>query len=97
MTDPRTVLGDRDGATYNADEDRGRLNRQARDVFLAMTDRQWHTLGGLSLRLGHPEASISARLRDLRKPRFGSHVIEREYAGNGLWRYRWLGPRDDER
>jgi hypothetical protein len=53
-----------------------------------MADGQWHTLEGLSRACGASEASVSARLRDARKARFGSHVIEREYVRRGLWQYR---------
>jgi hypothetical protein len=32
--------------------------------------------------------SISARLRDLRKPRYGSYVVEKRRVSPGLWQYR---------
>jgi hypothetical protein len=95
MTDQPSLFGPRDGATFDETRDTDRLNAQARRVFTAMADGQWHTLADLETRLGDPQASISARLRDLRKPRFGSHIVEREYAGAGLWRYRM--PRSAER
>ena len=44
---------------------------------------------------GDPEASVSARLRDLRKKRFGSHIITRRYVSDGLWQYRWEGRKSD--
>lgn len=91
MGDPPTLDGDRDGGTYDRDRDRTRLNRQARAVFRVIADREWHTLAEISERTGEPEASVSARLRDLRKRRFGSHIVERRYVANGLWEYRWLG------
>ena len=40
---------------------------------------------------GDPEASASAQLRHLRKPRFGSHTVEKRNRGArefGLWEYR---------
>lgn len=89
-----TLFGDRDGETYDAGDDKHRLNKQARDVFVAIQDGRWHTLGEIHGRTGHPEASISARLRDLRKERFGAHIIERQSLGGGLWAYRWAGRRD---
>ena len=36
---------------------------------------------------GGSEASVSARLRDLRKERFGRHEVERSYQGSGVYRY----------
>jgi hypothetical protein len=65
-----------------------RLNQQAIDVWAVMRDLAWHTLSGISRATAHPEASVSARLRDFRKERFGSHIVERERVIGGLWRYR---------
>jgi hypothetical protein len=90
--DQLPLFGPRDGDTFDPDQDTSRLNRQARDVWLVMADQQWHTLHELAIRTGHPEASISARLRDLRKPRFGSRQIEREHWGHGLHAYRYVPP-----
>jgi len=56
-----------------------------------MSDGQWRTLGELSALTGDPEASISARLRDLRKPRFGGLTVERKYIRRGLFAYRVAG------
>ena len=82
----------RDGETYDGPRDRDRLNRQARAVWKVMRDGHWHTLAQLSyLTGGYPEASVSARLRDLRKPRFGSHIIARQYVADGVWEYQWQG------
>jgi uracil-DNA glycosylase family 4 len=80
--------GDRDGVTYDHDQDYVRLNQQATDVWRAMRDGHWHTLHGLSATTGHPEASISARLRDFRKSDFGSHEVHRERIESGLFHYR---------
>lgn len=57
----------------------------------ALADGQWHTLAELHGKCGGSEAGISARLRDLRKAKFGAHVIERERVNNaGLWQYRMI-------
>lgn len=80
-----------DGRTYDGRFDHERLGKQARAVFLVMRDRQWRTLHELSVATGYPEASISARLRDFRKPKFGGHVVEDRRRGDatrGLWEYR---------
>jgi hypothetical protein len=39
---------------------------------------------------GDPEASVSAQLRHLRKPRFGGHTVERRYMSNGLYEYKLI-------
>lgn len=87
-----TLDGHRDGITYTPDRDRLRLNRQARTVYDVMIDGHWRTLSEIARCTGEPEPSISARLRDLRKPRFGSHTVERRYIACGLWEYRVLLP-----
>ena len=46
--------------------------------------------------LGLSAASLSARLRDLRKPRFGGFTIEREHIENGLYAYRLVPGSGDE-
>ena len=50
----------------------------------------WWTLGALHGVTGEPEASISARIRDFRKPKFGAFLVERERIVGGLYRYRLI-------
>lgn len=83
-----------DGQTYDAAHDRDRLAEQLGKVRSVMLDGAWRTLAGLAEVVGAPEASVSARLRDLRKPRFGSYAVERRYRGDlrrGLHEYRIVG------
>ena len=68
---------DFDGATYDPAEDKIRLNRQCYVVWAAMCRGGWFTLEQLETLTHEPQASISARLRDFRKPRFGGHTILR--------------------
>lgn len=82
---PPAILGQRDGETFDAARDGKRLNAQAADVFRLMQDGKWRTLGDIADATGHPEASVSARLRDLRKV---GYTVDREYVSRGLWRYR---------
>lgn len=77
-----------DGITYEHERDAPRLAAQTGRVKALMADGMWRTLREIAQTTGDPEASVSARLRDLRKPRFGSHVIERRYLGDGLYEYR---------
>lgn len=85
--------GHRDGDTYEEEFDFDRLNAQAKRVYLVMKDSEWRTLSEISSYTGDPEASISARLRDLRKARFGSFVVERRRRNeNGWYEYRVLRP-----
>ena len=78
--------GVRDGVTFQAHLDLNRLNAQARRVFDFMSDYQWHTLSEISEATGDGEASVSARLRDLRKERFGGFLVNRRRE-NGLFFY----------
>ena len=76
------------GATYDAPRDEGRLAAQMGKVRAVMADGAWRTLAEIAEAVGSPEASVSARLRDLRKPAFGGHTVERQYVERGLFRYR---------
>ena len=78
------------GQTYSEELDGPRLNSQLGRVFSLMVDGKWRTLGEILAATGDPEASISARLRDFRKPQFGGHTMESERIDGGLWRYRLL-------
>lgn len=80
--------GTRGGVTFDEDRDGDRLNKQARAVWRVMRDGNWHTLEEIERVTGHPQASVSARLRDFRKPKFGGHTVERHNLGHGLWIYR---------
>jgi DNA-binding Lrp family transcriptional regulator len=80
-----------DGQTYEPDRDASRLTAQLESVRELMADGQWRTLGEIHDLTGHPEASVSARLRDLRKDKFGAYLVERAYVRRGLYRYRLAG------
>lgn len=79
-----------DGATFDSQRDGARLTNQHHRVLALMRDGKWRTLAEISLYTRDPESSVSARLRDLRKPKFGGHTVEREYVQSGLHRYRVL-------
>ena len=82
-----------DGATYEAAQDFTRLNTQLRAVRDLMRDGTWRSLNQIATATGYPEASLSARLRDLRKLKFGLHTVQRRRAGEGrgTFEYRVLG------
>ena len=82
------------GDDYVPDRDDPRLKKQIYRVWDAMFDGGWKTLKQISQITGDPEASISAQLRHLRKPRFGSHTIERRHLGNGLYEYKLIKNND---
>jgi hypothetical protein len=79
------------GPSYDHERDSQRLTGQIQRVFALMSDGTWRTLREIAEATGDPEASVSAQLRHLRKPRFGSHTVERRRRGvesSGLWEYR---------
>ena len=48
-----------------------------------MNDGKWHTLKEISKKTRDPEPSVSARIRDLRKPGNGSYVVEKRRVNGG--------------
>lgn len=77
-----------DGETYDPDRDYVRLSGQLKRVYEFMSDHKWHTLQEIADACYGTEAAVSARLRDLRKQKYGSHVVEKEHVFNGLYQYR---------
>lgn len=80
-----------DGPTYDASQDAARLGNQLEAVKNLMSDGRWRTLDEIGAECGCRDASASARLRDLRKPRFGGMTVERRSRGErqrGLYEYR---------
>ncbi len=69
------------------------LKGQMKRVYDALKGGLWLTLPELHEQTGDPVASISAQVRHLRKPEFGSHVIEKRRRGaseKGLFEYRLI-------
>jgi hypothetical protein len=77
-----------DGKTYDEKRDQDRLSRQYKRVFELMKDGEWRTLRAVAEVLEDPESSIGARLRDMRKDRFGGHTVLRQYLMAGVFKYR---------
>ena len=78
-----------DGPCYDPALDRERLTKQIGLIFDLVKDGLWRSLKQIADITGFPEASISAQLRHLRKPRFGGHVVEkRRIKDTGTWVYR---------
>jgi hypothetical protein len=82
-----------DGKTASAKHDQVRLAGQTTRVFLAMKDARYRTLDEIAAITGDGQASISARLRDLRKEKFGGHTVNRRSRGDracGLYEYQLI-------
>ena len=81
---------DFDGETFDPKEDGERLTGQLARVRNQMADGRWFTLNYLASLVGGSEAGVSARIRDLRKPKFGGYRVERRRVPGerGVWEYR---------
>lgn len=71
-------------------EDMVRLGRQRTAVWAVMLTGRWLTLAELEEATGYPQASLSARLRDFRRPKYGGHTVDRRrrLPGGGQYEYR---------
>ena len=76
-----------DGKTYEP-SDGPRLGVQLAQVASLMRDSQRRTLYEIAHATGCPTQSVSARLRDLRKPRYGGYTVERHRCQVGVFVYR---------
>lgn len=82
-----------DGRTYEDKHDRARLESQLVRIFDLMKDGNWRTLREISAIVHGSESGVSARLRDMRKPKFGGHTVERRARGDrerGLFEYKLI-------
>ena len=77
--DPTQAFG---GKLYDHKQDHARLTSQLNRVYDVIKDGRWHTLSSIATITGDPEGSVSARLRDLRKEKFGAYDIQRTRRGN---------------
>lgn len=79
---------------YEPSLDKERLGKQLAVVrnFMRIFDDKWLTLGEISQSLKFPEASISARLRDLRRLGYVVDKRRRGEPGRGLWEYKVSKP-----
>lgn len=80
------------GSSYDAKVDEVRLTGLLARVFEVMSDSKWRTLREIqdAICANSSDASISARLRDLRKKAFGGHTVNRRRRGeasHGLFEY----------
>lgn len=83
------------GSDYQPSRDDVRLTGQLLRIWGVVSDGVWRTLHDIASTTGDPEPSVSAQLRHLRKPRFGSHTVEKLHKGNGLFLYRVLANNEE--
>jgi hypothetical protein len=73
--------------------DQQRLTSHLARVKALMSDSRWRTLREIADTCGCSESGASARLRDLRKPKFGAHDVLRQRITGGQWIYKLLIPK----
>ena len=81
------------GDTYDPEHDHDRLKAQLTRVWAVMKDGEWRTLYEIAAITFDSVQSISARLRDFRKERFGGHTVNRRRRGpekRGLFEYQLI-------
>lgn len=76
-----------DGATYQPELDFARLTGQMEKIYDLMKDGKWRTLKQIATITDAPEASVSAQLRNFRKPKFGAYKVNRIRVQGGLYAY----------
>lgn len=79
------------GTTYSEPRDKARLTGQLARVRDCMTDGKWRSLAEIAEITGDPEASVSARLRDLRRPANGFYTVKRRQRSTSQFEYRMTG------
>lgn len=88
-----------DGETYDEALDRERLSGQLMRTRAVMWDSVWRTCYEISAITGDPPTSISSRLRDFRKKKFGGHTMNARRRGpgkRGLWEYQVIPNKETE-
>lgn len=81
------------GPAYDDAKDGARIGKQMDHIrWFMLGHGGWRTLAEIEKAIGYPQASISAQLRHLRKPRFGGYEVEKRRRGN-QWEYRVLPPK----
>lgn len=83
-----------DGADYNPNKDEKRLTKQHEIIRDLMKDGKMRSLSEIEVVTGYPQASISAQLRHLRKPRFGGYFVGKKRVKNTY--YYFLGEKSDQ-
>jgi hypothetical protein len=79
-----------DGPDLDRDLDDPRLTSQLAVIYRLLKSGRWWKLHELAAVSGASEAGASARIRDLRKPKFGNHQIARRRISGGLYEYRMV-------
>lgn len=80
---------DASGKTYNPKKDMDAISRQCRAVWAVVKDGEWYSLERIKELTGAPEASVSARIRDLSNKHGCTYEKKRDPNHRGLWWYRF--------
>lgn len=78
------------GPAYDEQLDGTRIKDQMGRIQAWMQRGEWYSLAEIARATGDGEASVSAQLRHLRKPRFGGFTVEKRRRTTGTWEYRLI-------
>ena len=82
------------GEGYSEPRDKYRLGKQAVKVYNYMHNNGWKSLNAIANATGEPSPSISAQLRNFRKPSFqpvdAIYEVEKRYVSKGVWEYKLI-------
>jgi len=82
-----------DGQTgYVPALDYTRLKGQQQRVLAFLSDGKFHTLSEIAKATGTPESTVGSRVRDCRKSKWGSYIVETRRRSKGLWEYKLSAP-----
>jgi hypothetical protein len=84
-----------DGAFYRPDRDDEPLADQLTRIYDVVKDGQWRTVAEIAALTRDMATSVSAQLRNLRKPRHGGFRVESRIREGRLFEYRLLPPDPD--
>lgn len=83
-------VSDPKGDSFEPEHDQARLAAQFNGVLSLMLGSQWRTLGEIAKVTGYPEASVSARLRQIRNEHGEKYEVSKRRRGDpsaGLFEY----------
>jgi len=63
---------------------------QLQQVKAIMLSKEWVTLYDMAKLIGASDAGISARVRDLKKPQYGRHIIVKRKKSANTYEYRLI-------
>lgn len=85
-------VGKFQGSDYDPARDGDRLTNQLQDVKRCLQDGRYWTVEEIAINTGHPQLSVSAQIRNLRKIKHGGYQVDcRRREGTKISEYKLEG------